>query len=57
MQKIAYNEVVVENIKEVGKKVQTLHLRLDEITRESEEMERRIIEEAREIKETFKLLI
>jgi hypothetical protein len=41
----------------VGKKLETLQGRLDEFTKESEEMEKKIMEEVKEIKETFKLLI
>jgi hypothetical protein len=41
----------------VGKKLETLQTKLDEFTKDSEEMEKKIMEEVKEIKETFKLLI
>jgi hypothetical protein len=41
----------------VGKKLENLQTQLNEFTKESEEMEKKIMEEVKEIKETFKLLI
>ena len=41
----------------MGKNLETFQTKLDELTKDSEEMEKKIMEEVKEIKETFKLLI